>query len=426
MPSEDFLQFIWKIGLFDKENLFTTTGEKVEIISLGMRNNDAGPDFLNAKVRLGDTVWAGNIEVHIKSSDWMLHKHNIDKAYNNVILHVVKKNDASMQRENGSLVPTLELPYSAELEQKYCDLLGSKSRTVCSPFIASTEPFLLKNFLSRVLVERLEVKSQRLLDILQQTNNSWLDVFHRTLFRSFGFSVNAVPFELLAQQTPLLAIAKHRDSLVQLEALLFGQAGFLEEEPLDEYQAKLKSEYQFLKNKLGFKPIEKHLWKFLRIRPSNFPTIRIAQISSLLHQSSGLVDSVLSLEKVEDYIDLFDVKTSEYWEMHYTFGIESKHKVKNLGTPSIERIISNVVVPFLFTYGKARGSEKLQEKALTLLEVLAPEKNAIVEEWAEQGVKADNAFFSQALLQLKQAYCDKQKCLSCIIGSQMFIQRIDI
>lgn len=422
MPSEEFLQFIWKFGLFDRENLYTTTGERVEIISLGMRNIDAGPDFLNAKVRIGDTVWAGNIEVHIKSSDWALHRHNFDKAYNNVVLHVVKKYDTPAKREDGSLIPVVELPYSVELEQRYNDLVSSKSRAVCSPFISSTEPFLLKSFLSRILVERLEVKSQRLLDILQQTNNSWLDVFHRTLFRSFGFSVNAVPFELLAQQTPLLVIAKHRDSLVQLEALLFGQAGFLEEKPLDDYQAKFKKEYSFLKSKLGLKPIEKHLWKFLRIRPRNFPTIRIAQLASLLHYSSGLVDSILSLEKAEDYFDLFDVKTSEYWETHYTFGVESKHKVKSLGKPSIERIIANVVVPFLFTYGKARKNEKLQEKALALLEVLAPEKNAIAEEWAEQGIKADSAFFSQALLQLKQAYCDKQKCLSCIIGSQMFIQ----
>jgi hypothetical protein len=229
---------------------------------------------------------------------------------------------------------------------------------------------------------------------------------------------------MLAQQTPLLGIAKHRSSLAQLEALLFGQAGFLATKPIDDYHAKLKEEYAFLQNKLKLKPIEGHLWKFLRLRPSNFPTIRIAQLAYLLHHSSHVVASVLSYKNIEDYLNLFDVKTSEYWETHYSFGVESKQKVKQLGRQSIERIISNAVVPFIFTYGRMRSSEELQEKALTLLEQLAPESNAAIEEWAAAGIKAENAFFSQALLQLKQWYCDKQKCLSCFIGSRMFIEKV--
>ncbi|MDR0660447.1 MAG: DUF2851 family protein [Prevotellaceae bacterium] len=424
MLSEEFLQFIWKFGLFDKENLFTVDGKKVDVVSLGTYNNDAGPDFFNAKLKIENTTWVGNIEVHKNSSDWIRHKHNNDKAYNNVILHVVGRYDIPTQQENGSFIPIVELSYSSDIEQKYIDLITSKPRVACRPFISSIDSFPLKNFLSRVLIERLEVKSQRLAVILRRTNNDWLEAFHRTLFRSFGFSVNAVPFELLAQQTPLLAISKHRDSLAQLEALLFGQAGFLLEQPLDEYQVKLKAEYTFLQNKFKLTPIERHLWKFLRLRPNNFPTIRIAQLAYLLHRSPNLLDSVLSLENINDYFNLFDVKTSNYWETHYNFGVESKHKVKQLGRQSIERIISNTVVPFLFTYGKARHNEELRERALTLLESFAPEKNATIEDWAEAGIKAENAFYSQALLQLKQAYCDKQRCLSCFIGSRMFIQKV--
>ena len=207
MLSEEFLQFIWKFGLFDKENLYTIDGQKVEIISLGIHNSDAGPDFLNARLRVGDTLWAGNVEVHKQSSDWNRHKHSSDKAYNNVILHVVGQYDTPTVQENGVAIPIVELPYSSELEHKYTELISSKPRVACRPFISSIEPFPLKNFLSRVLVERLEMKSERLVNILNQTNNDWSEVFYRTLFRSFGFSVNAVPFELLAQQTPLLGIA---------------------------------------------------------------------------------------------------------------------------------------------------------------------------------------------------------------------------
>lgn len=423
MPNEEFLQFIWKFGLFDKENLYTIDGQKVEIVSLGIQNTDAGPDFFNARLKIGDTLWAGNVEVHKHSSDWEKHKHGSDEAYNNVILHIVGKYGMPATRKNGTAIPTVELTYLAELEQKYDELISSKPRTACRPFISSIDSFLLKNFLSRVLVERLEAKSERLLHILSETNGDWSEVFYRTLFRSFGFGINAIPFELLAQQTPLLGIAKHRSSLIQLEALLFGQAGFLEEDPLDDYQSKLKAEYVFLQSKLKLKPVGKHVWKFSRLRPSNFPTIRIAQLAYLLHQSSHIVDSVLSFKNIEDYFELFNIKTSAYWETHYSFGVEVKQKVKQLGKQSIERIVSNAVVPFVFTYGKMRGNEELQEKALLLLESLTPENNAIIDEWAVVGIKAENAFFSQALLQLKQSYCDKQKCLSCIIGNRMFIEK---
>ena len=423
MPNEEFLQFIWKFGLFDKENLYTIDGRKVEVISLGTHNSDAGPDFLNAKLKVGDTIWAGNVEVHKQSSDWDKHKHSLDKAYNNVILHVVGRYDTLTMLENRVFVPIVELAYPSALKQRYVELLASKPRIACRPFISTIEAFPLKNFLSRVLVERLEMKSERLTAILGQTHNDWTEVFYRTLFRSFGFSVNAIPFELLAQQTPLPVIAKHRSSLAQLEALLFGQAGFLDAEPVDAYQNALKAEYAFLQNKFAVKPIEKHLWKFLRLRPSNFPTIRLAQLAYLLHHSSHLIDSVLSLKNINDYFNLFNIKTSEYWETHYSFGEESKQKVKQLGRQSVERIISNAIVPFVFTYGKLRGNEELQEKALTLLESLTPENNTIIEEWTAAGIKAENAFFSQALLQLKQSYCDKQRCLLCFIGSRMFIEK---
>ncbi len=423
MVKENFLHFIWKFGLFDKEHFSTVTGEKVEVLLLGTHNTDAGPDFINAKLTIGDVTWAGNVELHLNTSDWAKHGHSANAAYNNVILHVVKNNDVAIQHANERNIPVAVLCYNEEMEQRYYELMQAQERTACRPFMRDVEPFQLQHFLSRVLVDRLEVKSQRLTDILAQTVNDWQEAFHRLLFRSFGFNVNTTAFELLAQQTPYLAIAKHHNSLSQLEAMLFGQAGFLEEPSPDEYHAALKSEYEFLRNKLKLKPIDKHLWKFLRLRPSNFPTIRIAQLAYLLHTSNGLLDTLLSCKASADYFKLFDIRTSDYWETHYTFGSTSAKKAKPLGKASAERVITNAVVPYLFTYGKERKNEAMQEKAFSLLEALPPERNAVIDHWADCGIKVDNAFFSQALLQLKTDYCDKKRCLHCIVGRQMIIPK---
>jgi hypothetical protein len=289
----------------------------------------------------------------------------------------------------------------------------------CKPLVQSIESFKLRHFLTRLAIERMEERSDRINDVLLETKNNWERVFELLLFRSFGFGINSEPFELLAKSTPLSSIAKHRNSLLQLEALLFGQAGMLDANATDEYQLKLQKEYQLLKVKFGLISIPLHTWKFMRTRPTNFPTIRIAQLASLLHLRPKLLSDVLDIRNLDDCIALFSVQPSEYWNTHYTFEKESKKSTKLLGANSVERIVANLIAPFMFSYGKSKGDEDLQYKALELLEQIEPENNSIVSGWESINIKPINMFESQALIQLKQHYCNKKRCLSCTIGTQV-------
>ncbi len=414
--KEDFLHFLWKFGLFEKENAHTTTGEPLEIISVGQHNSDAGPDFFNAKIKIGNTLWAGNVEIHRAASDWERHAHTHDKAYDNIILHVVQEDDKPIFRTAGTPLPTFIIRYDKSIEQRYRELLNSTDWISCQTYIGNVDLFRIKHFLGRVLVERLEQRNTAISNILNTTNNNWHEAFHQLLFRSFGFGTNALPFELLAKATPYNAIAKHRDSLLQLEALLFGQAGLLQEGVQDTYYISLQKEYHFLQTKFSLRPIETHLWKFLRIRPENFPTIRIAQLAQLLHTSNGLLDTLLTCRTADEIYKLFAVQASAYWNTHYLFGKETVEKSKPLGLSSIQRIIMNAVAPFLFAYGRYHGNEEACETAVNLLDTLPAEKNHIIDGWLQLGIKPQNAFYTQALLQLKSAYCDSKRCLSCAIG----------
>jgi len=415
--KEEFLHFIWEFSLFDSSNLVAVSGEKIEIIAIGQHNTNAGPDFFNAKIKIGDTLWAGNVEVHLRSSDWKRHEHSENKAYDNVILHVVKENDSPIFRANGELLPTLVLRYNSDIEKHYEALLQSTSWIACEKKIANIELFRVKHFLSRLLAERLERKAQQIYEVLQTTHNDWREAFYQLLFRSFGFGVNALPFELLAKHIPLAAIGKHRHSLIQMEALLFGQAGFLNEETKDEYQQTLQKEYQFLQTKFSLTAMESHIWKFLRLRPSNFPTVRIAQLAKLLHQSEHLIDKIINFRNIDELVLLFTVQASEYWDTHYSFGKISRKSTKTIGVSSAQRIIANLIVPYLFAFGREQADEKLCDKAIELLEALPPEKNHITNRWAEIGIYPENAFYSQALIQLKTTYCEKKECLKCAIGA---------
>ena len=417
--SEAFLQFIWKFGLFDKNSLKTTDNENIFVIDLGKVNNDSGPDFFNAKVKIGEIIWVGNIEIHVNTSDWKRHKHNGDKSYDNVILHVVRNADCEIFRSDGSKIAMFELQYDLELEQRYRNLLSAQTWVACQNYVRDVETFKVKYFLSRLLVERMEERSAHISKILDETKNDFKEVFYRLLFRSFGFGVNALPFEVLAQTTPLAAINKHRNSVFQMEALLFGQAGFLNDEPSDCYQSQLQTEYRFLQNKFNLKPVENHLWKFMRLRPTNFPTIRIAQLAKLLTQTDGLLSKITTFEKPDDLNVFFELNASEYWDTHYNFGKQTAKRVKSLGKKSAEKIIINLIVPYLFAYGKTKGVEKYSEKAMELLEIISAEKNNIVDGWENLGVKVDNAFYSQALIQLKTMYCNDKKCLQCAIGKDI-------
>lgn len=415
--KEDFLHYIWKYGLFQDKNIKTQQGDNLEILNLGVHNFDSGPDFFNAKVKINETVWAGNIEIHLKSSDWYNHNHNIDKAYDNVVLQVVSNHDKDIFRTDGQVIPTLELDFNSGLFKNYNNLIESSNKIACSDSLKYVDSFKLQTWLGKLTVERLEQKAEYIKELLNQTSNSWETAFYFQLARNFGFRLNGDPFEMLAKSLPLSYLAKHKDNIFQLEALLFGQGGFLTDDKGDEYFNKLKNEYQYLKNKFQLKPIERHLWKFLRSRPGNFPTIRIAQFAQLIYGSVSLFSKVIEIKDIEDYYELFIIKPDDYWNNHYVFNKESVIKTKSLGKSAIDIILINTIVPFLFVYGKQKGIGHLQQRALDLLENIKAEKNATVNTWTEMGVKPINAFDTQALIQLTNGYCSQKNCLNCQIGN---------
>lgn len=419
--TEELLHYIWKFRLFNQIDLTTTEGESVEIIKVGSHNTDSGPDFFNAKIKIGKTVWAGNVEVHVNASDWEKHAHQKDKAYDNIILHVVYNADKKIKRENRDYIPTIELKNKllSEVIKNYNKLNNSFSWIPCEKQINETPSIIINSTLDKLLLERLELKSQTIIQALQLNKNNWEETFYQILARSFGFKTNAEPFELIAKSLPINVLAKHKNNLFQIEALLFGQAGMLDEYHSDKYALTLQNEYTFLRQKFKLKSIENHLWKFLRLRPANFPTIRIAQFASLVYQSSHLFSKILEAEKIKELKNLFQTSVSEYWQTHYNFGKPSTKKNKTLGDDSIDIIIINTIVPFLFVYGKYKKEEKFVERALYFLENMDAENNSIIQKWERAGIAAKSAYDTQALLQLKNEYCVNKKCLQCNIGNHL-------
>lgn len=418
--TEEFLQYIWNYNLFDKKPVRAFTGEKIEVLTTGEHNKDAGPDFFNAKIKIDDTTWVGNVEIHLKSSDWLKHKHDKDKAYDNVILHVVLVNDAETTRTNDEIITTVRLSFDKKLFAHYQILLQSQLWIPCENDFHKIDKFIVAHWLNNLLVERLENKSDYILQNLSLNKNNWENTFYQQLARNFGFKLNAEPFELLAKSLPVVYLAKHKNNLLQIEALLFGQSGLLNDNfSDDEYFQSLKKEYKFLRHKFNLKPVDKHLWKFLRLRPSNFPTLRISQFATLIYKSTALFSKIIEVNGIKELNKLFKISASEYWDTHYVFNKESKKKKKILGKTAFNIIVINTIVPFLFVYGKSKDNEVYKNKAIKLLEELKPEKNSIINNWEKTGVKAINSFYSQALLQLKNEYCAKKKCLKCQIGNKI-------
>jgi len=423
--SEDFLIFIWKYGLFDRSGIIADTGEEIQIVSLGEYNIHAGPDFLNARIIIGNTTWAGNVEVHVQSSDWFSHHHQADKAYDNVILQVVHKNNQQVNRTNGEVIPTVKLKYNEDLFENYKDLMNYKGFMPCEGKIRHIDPFLLECWISSLVVERLQQKTEYIGNSLLRLKNNWEEAFYISLARTFGFGLNSIPFEMLAKSVPLMILSRHRNNLLQIESVLMGQAGFLNEARLfSGYYTDLRKEYLHLKHMYNLKPIEKHLWKFLRLRPVNFPTIRIAQFASLLNKTDCLFSQVLACSDMETLHRHFDLKASAYWDTHYTFETPSPPKTKTLGTDAFNIILINTVVPFLFLYGRSNDSENLKEKALEWLNQMPPEKNRITIRWRQFNMPATSAFHSQGLLQLTNAYCNRKRCLACTIGTHIITKGI--
>jgi len=418
--SENFLFFIWRYRLLNNVCQTCVGGEKLEILQPGLLNTHAGPDFTEARLLIDGRRWAGNIEIHTKSSDWLLHRHHVDHAYESVILHVVYENDLMVTNSIGSRMPTLIVKdlFPEELFENYEKMLASPGDFPCKSQIKSVEPIVINSFLSRVIVERLEQKTAEVLAKVEVLKGNWYDTFYFFLARNFGFKVNSLPFELLANILPLHLLNKHSDSSRQVEALVFGQAGFLENASLDgEYAELLKKEYQFLKLKYGLKPMEVSVWKFLRMRPASFPTVRLAQFAALHAQSNQLFAKMLKAEDLKTVSALFaNLSVNPYWDTHYHFKKSAPETQAQLGKKSIENILINTVCVFLFAYGKYTAQAHLIDRALNFLEKIPAEQNSIVNQYVEVGLKIDSAFVSQSLLQLNKYYCAKKKCLNCGIG----------
>lgn len=416
--TEDFLYYIWKYKLAGR-NFITTSGEALTVVDPGFHNSDSGPDFFNARIKMKETIWAGNIEIHIKASDWYKHKHHRDDAYNNVILHVVYEEDRTVRR-NGSheSIPAVELAgtFDQKLYDTYRKLVGSKLWVPCQSMISSTNRTAVNNMLDRTGIERLQKKSQGILDKLSYNGNGWEETFYQVLARNFGFKVNGLPFELLARSLPLKILMRHQDRLFQLEALLFGQAGMLAAKCQSKYFKDLRKEYTFLVSKYGLQPIDKSLWKFAKLRPSNFPTIRIAQFAQLVFHASFLFSKVLETRSLADYLQLFTCRASSFWDNHYTFGVRSGKRTKHLGKGAKYLLLINAVVPVLFLYGQKGGNQGLVDRSMKLLETIPGETNSDMLKWKALGMSVLTSFNTQALLELKSSYCNRKACLQCMIG----------
>jgi hypothetical protein len=420
MLKESILHYVWQNKLFVAHGLQTTDGEEVEIIDIGKYNTDAGPDFFNAKVKIGETLWAGNVEIHTRSTDWNKHNHQTDKAYDSVILHVVTEVDGDVYRIDGEKIPQIILKCPADIESNYEQLIHEQKWIPCAEKIAQIPSIFIQSWKNALLTERLEQKMSAIENLLTEKNQHWEEAFYITLARSFGFGTNSQAFESLAKSLPVSVLGKHKDSIFQLEALLFGQSGLLDnEKATDEYASKLKQEYHFLQAKFGLVSMDASQWKLLRLRPDNFPHTRIAQFAALIHSSTKLFSKIVETPDIEYLKGLFSCEPSIYWKAHYLFGTESPLKNKKLGTLSVDSILINTVVPFLFCYATQKGNEELKGRAIEILEKMPSERNAIITGWHDVGIKSDSAYDSQALLQLKKQYCDQKKCLRCRIGHKV-------
>ena len=429
---EEFLYYLWENHLIDK-TLQTTEGEAVDIVATGYRNTNSGPDFLEARIQIGDKLWAGHVEIHVKSSDWNRHGHQTDKAYQNVILHVVYENDTKAND-----IPTLELEghFDETLFANYQRFISSKNWIPCEKSIVKVPIFTRLSWLDRMAVERLESKSESVNKILEANQFDWEDALYKLLMRYFGLKVNNEAFETLANILPFKTLLKHADNLIQVEAMLMGCAGFLENDFTEDYPLLLKREFAIMKAKFNLLAMPAERFKFMRMRPSNFPTIRLAQMAQLIHMNGCLFSKIREAKNTVEVKALFDVATSEYWETHWRFGVGLSYhasrnddvrlpqcdsptnpKPKHLGNTTADVLIINAVAPLLFCYGKLHKDESVCETAMQFLEETEAEDNAVIRHFAQCGITAQNAMQTQALLHLYSYFCKRKRCLECRIAN---------
>ena len=421
--KEDFLHYVWQYKKFAFSNLTTVSGEEITIVNTGQYLKQSGPDFFNAQISIGNQKWAGNVEIHLKSSDWYLHQHENDDHYNNVILHVVWEHDTPIFRKDNSEIPTLALKSYVEQDilKQYQSLTSPKTWIYCENQIASIDQFVFKNWLERLFFERLERKAIPIEALLQETDNDWEAVLFYMLAKNFGLNTNGEIFLKMAKSIPFSIIRKERFEVENLEALLMGKVDLLPMDAEDYYAKDLHNRSTYITQKHRLKKTFVEPVQFFKHRPDNFPTIRLAQLAMLYHKQQNLFAEIIATHSMEDFYKLFDVGVSSYWENHYQFEKESPKKKKQFSKSFIDLLVINTIVPFQFAYAKSQGKE-ISEQLLRLLETIAPEKNIIIEKFSNFGVNSINAFETQSLLQLKNNYCNHSKCLQCALGTQLLKQ----
>ncbi|HQZ24352.1 MAG TPA: DUF2851 family protein [Flavobacterium sp.] len=418
--KEDFLHYLWKFKKFDTLNLKTFNGEEITIINVGQYLELAGPDFFNAQIVIGNQKWAGNVEIHLKSSDWYVHHHERDEAYENVILHVVWEHDTEIFRSNNSEIPVLELKNYVDSATitNYKSLMSPKSWIFCEKQIKEIDDFVFKNWQERLFFERLERKSKPIYDLLKGTNNDWEAVLFCLLAKNFGLNTNGEIFLKIAQSIPFSIMRKESFEVENLEALFMGTAGLLDSEKEDNYFKDLKFRYFYLLHKYQIERKLVEPVQFFKHRPDNFPTIRLSQLANLYHSQQNLFSIISTSNSVKSIYETFEISTSNYWENHYQFDKESPKKKKKLSKSFVDLVIINTIIPLQFAYAKSQGKE-ISEALIQLINEVAPEKNAIMDKFSSFGIKSKNAFETQSLLQLKNEYCNKSRCLDCAIGMEL-------
>lgn len=413
--TEQLLQFIWQFQYYNKSNLKTTAEEDLQILQVGTHNTNQGPDFLNAKIKCGDTTLVGSIELHLNASEWNVHNHSKDKNYNNVILHVVWHEDKNLSLN----FPVVELKsrVSNLLLEKYEALMHEKIFIPCELHIQSIQEITFIAWKERLIIERMQEKAMYVEKILKANNHHWEEVFWQILSRNFGMKINCDAFETMAKKLPLIMLAKHKNQLLQLEALLMGQCGLLENSFEDDYAIMLQKEYRFLKQKYALNATHIPI-HFLRMRPANFPTLRLSQLAALVHQSNHLFSKIKDANALKEVEKMLNVTANDYWHYHYTFDEATAFKKKNVGKQMIQNIIVNTILPVLYAYGWYNNNEQYKQKALEWAAKLLPEKNNITTGFTKLGIANKSAYDSQALIQLKNKYCNVKRCLECAVGNK--------
>lgn len=417
--KEEFLQYVWANALYRSRDFIACSGKKIRILDVGLQNRDAGPDFFNARIMVEETEFAGNVEIHLYNSDWNRHGHQADPAYNNVLLSVVKDADIRIYNSAGREVETIVLDYAENLYEEYLFMERSDQQPACRRNLKMIDRNWFYMNLQSLAIERLERKCGEIDNILQQTHNDWQECFYRLLCKYWAGNVNAEPFYQLALRLPYKILLKHADNLQQQEALLLGCSGLLPDVPESEYTNCLKKEFVYLQAKYGLQPLSPDIWKFMRIRPESFPTVRLALLAAFFNQFCDLVGKIVDARTLTDVMGVVEARASIYWDTHYHFDRESSFRPKRMGESMKKILVINAVVPFLFLYGRNRGEEKYCDKALSWLEGLEAEQNYIITDWISGGFQFNSALQTQALIQLRKEYCDKHRCLQCRVGREV-------